>query len=53
MSSYSTVVTERGLDHTGRYRDTFVPVGDAWLIALRQVSTDWISPDTAMGGPRD
>ena len=51
VSSYFTVVTERGLDHAGRYRDTFVPVGDQWLIAHRFVSTDWIRPDTAMGGP--
>ncbi|MGY1740977.1 MULTISPECIES: nuclear transport factor 2 family protein [unclassified Blastococcus] len=51
-ASYFTVVTERGLDHTGRYRDTFVPVGDEWLIAHRLVSTDWIRPDTAMGGGR-
>lgn len=52
VSSYFTVVTERGLDHTGRYRDTFVPVGDEWLIAHRLASTDWIRSDTAMGGPR-
>jgi hypothetical protein len=53
VSSYFTVVTERGLDHSGRYRDTFVPVGDEWLIAHRLASTDWIRPDTAMGGPRE
>jgi hypothetical protein len=41
VESYFTVVTETGLDHCGRYRDTFVPVGDEWLIRHRFVSTDW------------
>jgi hypothetical protein len=46
VESYFTVLTEAGLDHHGRYRDTFVPVGDVWLIRLRFVSTDWrVSPD--------
>jgi hypothetical protein len=38
---YFTVFTEIGLDHYGRYRDTFVPVGDDWLIRHRAVTTDW------------
>lgn len=37
-----------GLDHIGRYRDTFVPDGDTWLIKHRKVSTDWAAPDSAM-----
>jgi hypothetical protein len=41
VESYFTVLTEVGLDHFGRYRDTFVPVGDQWLIRHRFVSTDW------------
>lgn len=41
VASYFTVFTELGLDHFGRYRDTFVPVGDEWLIRHRFVSTDW------------
>jgi hypothetical protein len=41
VASYFTVVTEIGLDHYGRYRDLFVPVGDEWLIKHRFVSTDW------------
>jgi hypothetical protein len=41
VESYFTVVTEIGLDHCGRYRDTLVPVGDEWLIRHRFVSTDW------------
>jgi hypothetical protein len=48
VASYFTVFTEVGLDHYGRYRDTFVPVGDEWLIRHRYVSTDWRSPASTM-----
>lgn len=48
VACYFTVFTEIGLDHYGRYRDVFVPVGDDWLIAHRFVSTDWASPDSTM-----
>lgn len=48
VDSYFTVVTQIGLDHYGRYRDTFVPVGDQWLIAHRFVSTDWSAPESTM-----
>jgi hypothetical protein len=37
-----------GLDHVGRYRDTFVPDGDTWLIKHRKVSTDWAASNSAM-----
>jgi hypothetical protein len=40
VSSYFLVITDIGADHWGRYRDRFVPVGDRWLIAHRQVTTD-------------
>jgi hypothetical protein len=50
VASYFTVFTEIGLDHMGRYRDRFVPVGDRWLIAHRFVSVDWRSPETTFGG---
>jgi len=50
VASYFTVITEIGLDHMGRYRDRFVPVGERWLIAHRFVSTDWRSPETTFGG---
>jgi hypothetical protein len=46
VDSYFTVVTEIGLDHVGRYRDAFVPVGDRWLIRHRFVSTDWHAPSS-------
>lgn len=48
VSCYFTVLTEIGLDHYGRYRDTFVPVGDQWLIKHRFVSTDWRAPASTM-----
>jgi SnoaL-like domain len=48
VSSYFTVLTHIGLDHFGRYRDTLVPEGDAWLIKHRKVSTDWAAPNSTM-----
>jgi hypothetical protein len=51
VASYFTVFTEIGLDHLGRYRDTFVPVGDEWLIEHRFVSTDWRAVDSTMAPP--
>jgi SnoaL-like domain len=48
VSCYFTVVTHVGLDHVGRYRDTFVPDGDTWLIKHRKVSTDWAASNSAM-----
>jgi SnoaL-like domain len=51
VACYFTVFTEIGLDHYGRYRDTFVPQGDEWLIAHRFVSTDWRSPSSTMAPP--
>jgi hypothetical protein len=48
VACYFTVFTEIGLDHYGRYRDIFVPVGDDWLIRHRFVSTDWSAPDSTM-----
>lgn len=51
VACYFTVVTEIGLDHYGRYRDTFEPVGPAWLIRHRFVSTDWRAPTSTMAPP--
>jgi hypothetical protein len=48
VASYFTVLTELGLDHCGRYRDAFVPVGDEWLIRHRYVSVDWRIPESTM-----
>ena len=41
---YFTVMTGAGVDHWGRYRDTFTPDGDAWLFAHRLVRTDGVTP---------
>jgi hypothetical protein len=51
VAAYFTVVTEIGLDHYGRYRDVFAPVGDEWLIRHRFVSTDWRDPASTMAAP--
>jgi SnoaL-like domain len=48
VSSYFTVVTHIGLDHFGRYRDTLVPDGGAWLVKHRKVSTDWAAANSVM-----
>jgi len=37
---YFLAITEIGLDHWGRYRDVYVPQGDAWLFAQRFVRVD-------------
>src|SRR5262245_17839879 len=37
---YFLAITEIGVDHWGRYRDTYVPDGDAWLFAHRFVRVD-------------
>jgi hypothetical protein len=51
VASYFTVLTDVGLDHYGRYRDTFVPVDDRWLIRHRFVSVDWRA-DNSLFPPR-
>ena len=51
VASYFTVFTEIGLDHYGRYRDTFVPVENDWLIRHRFVSTDWRASESTMVPP--
>ena len=42
--AYFTVMTNRGLDHWGRYQDAYRPVGDAWLFASRRVRIDGYTP---------
>jgi hypothetical protein len=39
--SYFLVISPIGLDHAGRYIDTYVRTGDDWLFATRRVSLDW------------
>jgi len=38
--AYFLVVTDRGPDHWGRYRDRYVRAGDAWRFAERHVRVD-------------
>lgn len=44
--TYIIVVTELGIDHTGRYDDEFVRSGDRWLIMRRRASMEWSRPDS-------
>jgi len=43
-TSYFTVMTGAGVDHWGRYKDSFKPDGDRWLFAHRLVRTDGRTP---------
>ena len=47
-NSYFQVLTNLGLDHWGRYRDTFAPDPHTgrWLIASRSVKTDAYAPNS-------
>jgi uncharacterized protein (TIGR02246 family) len=47
---YFLAVTERGVDHWGRYRDHYVPDGDRWLFAHRLVRTDGTTPGGCAAG---
>jgi hypothetical protein len=42
-SSYFLVVTERGPDHWGRYRDRYTVSGGRWLFAAREVRVDGVA----------
>ena len=42
--TYWAAWTDIGPDHCGVYMDDFRRVGDDWLIALRRVRKDWVSP---------
>lgn len=41
---YYQVLTDRGLDHWGRYLDRYRCVGGRWLFAERTVTTDGVIP---------
>lgn len=41
---YYAVLTDRGLDHWGRYRDTYRRVDGKWLFQHRKVTTDAVVP---------
>jgi uncharacterized protein (TIGR02246 family) len=48
--SYFFVITERGPDHWGRYRDTFVSHEGRWLLAHRRALTDGSTPGSWASG---
>lgn len=43
-TSYFLVVTDRGPDHWGRYRDEYVRRGDRWLFRYRRARLDGFAP---------
>jgi 3-phenylpropionate/cinnamic acid dioxygenase small subunit len=48
--AYFLAVTDRGVDHWGRYRDELVPSGERWRFALRRVRTDGAAPGSWAAG---
>lgn len=44
VTTYVIVTTEIGLDHTGRYDDEFVAVGERWLLKQRHAKMEWSDP---------
>jgi hypothetical protein len=50
--SYYAVMTSVGLDHWGRYFDTYRVVGGRWRFASRKVTLDGRNPDSIFLGPR-
>ena len=53
--SYFTVMTDRGVDHWGRYQDAYRPVDGHWSFASRRVRIDGTTPggwaDRRLNGP--
>ena len=53
--SYFTVMTDRGIDHWGRYQDAYRPVDGTWRFASRRVRIDGTTPggwaDKRLNGP--
>ncbi len=47
--SYFLAVTERGLDHWGRYRDRLVARDGRWLFQHRRARADGYAPGSAFG----
>ena len=43
-AAYFLVVTDRGVDHWGRYRDRYVRRDGYWLFAERRVRVDGVAP---------
>jgi len=51
-ASYFFVVTERGPDHWGRYRDTYACVDGRWLFRYRRARMDGYAPNSWVGERR-
>ena len=49
-ASYFFVITERGPDHWGRYRDRFVCRDGVWLFAHRRARVDGHAPGSVFAG---
>ena len=53
--SYFTVMTDRGMDHWGRYQDAYRPVDGHWRFASRRGRIDGTTPggwaDRRLNGP--
>ena len=49
---YFLAVTDRGVDHWGRYRDELVQTGDGWRFAHRSVRTDGAARGSWVEGRR-
>lgn len=47
--TYFIVTTELGLDQSGVYHDRYVKVGDAWLIARREIVIEWRHGESRFG----
>ncbi|MEE3275635.1 MAG: nuclear transport factor 2 family protein [Actinomycetota bacterium] len=42
--AYFTVMSDRGIDHWGRYHDTYLRIADAWRFGSRRVRVDGRTP---------
>jgi hypothetical protein len=45
-SAYFLVLTDRGLDHWGRYRDRYTQAHGRWSFAYRRARLEGFSPDS-------
>jgi SnoaL-like domain len=50
--AYFLVVTDRGPDHWGQYRDVYTQSAERWLFAERRVKLEGYGPDSWVGSRR-
>jgi len=48
-SSYFLEMSPVGIDHCGRYADSYAKVGERWLIKKRTAMVSWSAPDSVVG----